>query len=242
MSLTPKLTVLGFVVSLLAGCDQIVDDRVSLDEIVLPSVQKVNTLRPERTESVDTEYIFYGRLAQTLQQKPLLVVSLPSKLADEIPPQQKVAAINRDSRTSCTLAEISESENPPGNRSARFSITPRVGEAGWEVGDSIEVRMTITRDLQGYWIPISALSQSTDGEWSLFALDSGDSEEESNESLRIKVEPVQLVYHEGDWVLVDCANSLDAIVADGTHRIVAGQVVQPRDITKRLIRQPRNVE
>lgn len=230
-----RLSVLGSCL-LLSGCNRINGDSVSQDAIVLPTIQKVNVFRPERVESVDTDYVFFGKLVQSpQQQQPLLVVTLPAKLADDLPEQQELSARNRKSRTTCKLIEVDADEKPPGSRAARFSITPNVVQAGWEFTDSIETRLTISRARRGYWVPISALCQNntgqeTTGDWSLFTATS-DETDEASDSFRIGAETVHVVYYDDDWVLVDCENTLDTIVADGTHRIVEGQAVQLRDVT-----------
>ncbi len=87
-------------------------------------------------------------------------------------------------------------------------------------GQLCELPVKITIKKTGYWIPTAALSRGLRGLWSVMAVDS------SNENYVIEKRDVQIVYNDGDRVLVEgTVSSGDQIVLDGLHRVVSGQKV-----------------
>ncbi|NEZ63620.1 efflux RND transporter periplasmic adaptor subunit [Leptolyngbyaceae cyanobacterium CCMR0082] len=80
-------------------------------------------------------------------------------------------------------------------------------------------------EVDGFWLPITALIQGERGLWAVYALNStidGD-----NNRFRIERREVELLHTQAERVFVRGVLDVgDAIVADGTQRLVPGQIVR----------------
>lgn len=99
-----------------------------------------------------------------------------------------------------------------------------ISEAG-SVEAGALVRLALPRDIQerGFWAPVSALSESSRGLWSLYLVKSVDGGYEAQPSL------VEIIHSDGDRVFVRGAVSHgDLYISNGLARLVPGQRVSPR--------------
>ncbi|CAM4308150.1 efflux RND transporter periplasmic adaptor subunit [Vibrio agarivorans] len=79
------------------------------------------------------------------------------------------------------------------------------------------------RNQQGYWLPLSALTDGLRGTWNVFIVDSED---------KVHRAHVELIYANNDAAFVKGElKSGDRVVASGLHRIIPGQIVQTEIIT-----------
>lgn len=88
-------------------------------------------------------------------------------------------------------------------------------------------RISVAENVQtnGFWVPTAALSRGTRGLWSVYVVDSNDNQS----SHRVAQRDVELLETLGDRSFVrGTLVSGDLLVADGAHRIVAGQRVALR--------------
>ncbi|MGK7951169.1 MAG: efflux RND transporter periplasmic adaptor subunit [Xenococcaceae cyanobacterium] len=87
-------------------------------------------------------------------------------------------------------------------------------------------RLQITQNVatEGYWLPVTALVKSDRGLWSAYAVVPNESND--TDSYRVERRLVEILETEGDRVLVrGTLRSGDAIVTDGTQRLVPDQLV-----------------
>ena len=87
-------------------------------------------------------------------------------------------------------------------------------------------RLQITQNVatEGYWLPVTALVKSDRGLWSAYAV--VPTENNDTDSYRVERRLVEILETEGDRVLVrGTLRSGDAIVTDGTQRLVPNQLV-----------------
>jgi multidrug efflux pump subunit AcrA (membrane-fusion protein) len=93
-------------------------------------------------------------------------------------------------------------------------------------GEIARLAVAQTTATQGYWLPIEALVKGDRGLWSCFAVVATDSQDK-----QVKLRSVELLTIQGDRVLVrGMLQPGDLIVANGTHRLVPGQLVS--DVTQ----------
>ena len=93
-------------------------------------------------------------------------------------------------------------------------------------GQVIRLPVTTQQDVQGFWLPTSALVRGTRGLWSCYVVVARSAADQPETVERRNME---IVHTDGKRVLVRGAlQAGDRVVHEGTHRIVAGQLV--RDI------------
>jgi multidrug efflux pump subunit AcrA (membrane-fusion protein) len=93
---------------------------------------------------------------------------------------------------------------------------------------------------EGYWLPIAALSKGERGLWACYvAVDRGRGAEglrsrgaeEMEKVYRVEKQDVEVLYGEGDRVLVrGTLQPGDAVIVEGVQRVVVGQLVNKSDV------------
>ena len=85
------------------------------------------------------------------------------------------------------------------------------------------LEVTQTTDIDGYWLPITALVKGDRGLWSSYAL----VRSEDSQHFQAERRYIELLETQGDRVLVKgTLQPGDEIIIDGTHRIIPGQLVK----------------
>lgn len=89
-------------------------------------------------------------------------------------------------------------------------------------GQTVRLEMIENIDTEGYWLPTEALSQSIRGLWACYVV----TELEDRSGYRVQQQSVEIIHQRGDEALIRGTLELgDIIVANGTHRLVPGQLV-----------------
>lgn len=91
-------------------------------------------------------------------------------------------------------------------------------------GQTVRVAIAETVPAEGIWLPISALTQDIRGLWSAYAV----VPTEGADSYALQPQSVEILHQESDRALVrGTLQAGDRVVANGVHRLVPGQQVQP---------------
>lgn len=91
-------------------------------------------------------------------------------------------------------------------------------------GQTVRSEITETVAAPGIWLPISALTQDIRGLWSVYAV----MPSEGENGYQVGLESVEILHQDSDLALVrGTLQAGDRIVADGVHRLVPGQQVNP---------------
>ena len=91
-------------------------------------------------------------------------------------------------------------------------------------GQTVRVEIAESVPTDGIWLPISALTQDLRGLWSAYAL----IPVEAAGTYEVQAQSVEILHQESDRALVrGTLQPGDRIVADGVHRLVPGQQVNP---------------
>jgi hypothetical protein len=129
----------------------------------------------------------------------------------------------------------SPNETPAGTRTVLLQISSQLDSIPWSFGQTVEIRFFVPTDNSGYWVPLTALNREATGLWSIFVAEPASNAETAtaeNPQTRAARKMVELVQLEDDWALVRGALSDNqAVIVNGSHRIVPGQQVEPNDIT-----------
>ncbi len=106
-------------------------------------------------------------------------------------------------------------------------------------GDLVRLELAEFRPTQGYWLPLAALAEGERGLWSaLVATPPAGASGAGNDNAamaeadgyRVERRIVDVAHHAGDRVFVTGGiRASDLLVVDGTHRVVVGQRVMPRE-------------
>jgi hypothetical protein len=87
-------------------------------------------------------------------------------------------------------------------------------------GEIARLRVSQTEQMQGFWLPTTALSRGERGLWSCFAI------VRDGDAYRVEKRDVEVLYTEGDRVLVrGTISANEDVVSSGTQRLVNGQIV-----------------
>ncbi|MGF1522008.1 MAG: efflux RND transporter periplasmic adaptor subunit [Leptolyngbyaceae cyanobacterium] len=93
-------------------------------------------------------------------------------------------------------------------------------------GQTVRVERAESIPTDGVWLPIEALTQGIRGLWNCYVLTSPD--EGPADIYEVQPQAVEILHQAGDRVLVrGTLQPGDRIVANGTHRLVPGQRVEP---------------
>lgn len=91
-------------------------------------------------------------------------------------------------------------------------------------GQTVRAEIVETVDMEGIWVPTDALTQDVRGLWSAYVV----MPTEDADRYEVQPQSVEILHQESDRALVrGTLQSGDRIVANGVHRLVPGQQVQP---------------
>lgn len=93
-----------------------------------------------------------------------------------------------------------------------------------QTGEVVQLRLTRENPIAGYWLPLTSLTRETRGLWSVYVV-----KDDDDGKSKVARHFVEVVHVENDraWIRGTIGGEVE-IVADGTHRIVPGQVVEAR--------------
>ena len=110
----------------------------------------------------------------------------------------------------------------PGTRSVEAIFTLDDPQADVRDGDLARLKLTRFVEEPGFWVPTSALTESSRGLWAIYTI------AESSGSQRIERRELEVLHQVEDRAYVrGTLESGDRFVVDGRHRLVPGQAVTP---------------
>jgi multidrug efflux pump subunit AcrA (membrane-fusion protein) len=164
------------------------------------------------------------RLVENTQ--PEVKVGVPVSVATQIQPgsnkEVEIGGANYRARVDSILPEVDSATR---TRTVVLKLAP-TASTKVAPGEIARLAVAQTTATQGYWLPIEALVKGDRGLWSCFAVVATDSQNK-----KVNLRSVELLTIQGDRVLVrGMLQPGDLIVANGTHRLVPGQLVT--DVTQ----------
>lgn len=160
---------------------------------------------------------------------PFVEVNLSNDVASELKSDQKVwAAIDGRTVVAKLITPLTVKDSAV-TQKLQLEFVDELKEESWAFGDVVELRFYVRTGQAGVWVPISALQKGSAGQWTVSAVADIDGQGTVE---RKSVEVVQL---EDEFALVS-GDFLDGdeIVAEGGHRIVAGQKVTTVDVSRKF--------
>lgn len=156
--------------------------------------------------------------------KPEVEIGIPLTIAWELQPGslQKIK-IGQKTFSAKLISILPEVNAATRTRTAVLQLDPSPLVSPQQIA-----RLEVVKNIatEGYWLPIASLSKGERGLWSCYvAVEEGVGEKEK--IYRVEKQDVEILYSEGDRVLVrGTLQPGDAVIAEGTQRIVAGQFVR----------------
>ncbi|MGL6340797.1 MAG: efflux RND transporter periplasmic adaptor subunit, partial [Waterburya sp.] len=159
------------------------------------------------------------RLVENIQ--PKVKVGLPILVANQMQSGSEQQVTIGDQKYNATVSSILP-EVDPATRT-RTVVLKLFPAAASQVAPKQIARLNVTQTNQtdGYWLPMTALVKGDRDLWSCYAVVANNSN-----SSKVERRLVEVLETDGERVLVrGTLKSGDAIVADGTQKLVAGQLV-----------------
>ncbi len=155
----------------------------------------------------------------------IVEIQLPRRIERWVQSTQQIIFIADEQTLAGTLREKAISEKPTGTIMVRFDVLSSSSVDSLNFGQTVEAKFNFETNESGYWIPIDALSRSHDGVWSVFVLTEQQSGKDGFTVTRKLVSVKQLM---DQFALIESEFDDDVqIVANGLHRVVPGQSVEP---------------
>lgn len=151
-------------------------------------------------------------------------VGVPVEVADELEQGEfhdlKLGEKTHSTPVTAILPEVDQSAR---TRTVVFTFDKSVSESH-RAGEVVDLTLTRSKSVRGYWLPLTALTRETRGLWSAYIV------EGEGEEAKVARHFVEVVHVENDraWIRGTLDGDVE-VVTDGTHRIVPGQPVEIKD-------------
>ncbi|NER79410.1 MAG: efflux RND transporter periplasmic adaptor subunit [Leptolyngbya sp. SIO1D8] len=163
-------------------------------------IELVESVAPEARIGIPTATVSQLQVG-TRKQVNLGEQTYPATVASVLP---EVDVNTRTQTVIFQLESVSVASATPG-QTARIELVERV-------------------PTDGFWLPTEALTQGIRGLWNCYVV----TQAEGGDTYTVQQKAVEILHQTGDLVLVrGTLQPGDRIVANGTHRLVPGQQVQP---------------
>ncbi len=216
--------------------------------------QEKSTIYAPYSGTISARYISKGDVVNTGSPTLTLLASNRKEAHVGIPAKQ-LLRVNQLSQSSATNTE--NAANTDGkkqwvlriggktytttllNPGASVNLNSRSITLRFELPDSVTaidgelayLQLDDKHDDNGYWVPLSAMTDGLRGVWNVYVLseksaDENNTLESSKKKLRVERRSVQVLYANGKQAYISGAvNAGEKLVSDGLHRLVPGQTV-----------------
>ncbi|PSV47646.1 efflux RND transporter periplasmic adaptor subunit [Photobacterium indicum] len=216
--------------------------------------QEKSTIYAPYSGTISARYISKGDVVNTGSPTLRLLASNRKEAHVGIPTMQ-LLRVNQLSQSSATNTE--NAANTDGkkqwvlrigdktytttllNPGASVNLNSRSITLRFELPDSVTaidgelayLQLDDKHDDNGYWVPLSAMTDGLRGVWNVYVLseesaDENNTLESSKKKLRVERRSVQVLYANGKQAYISGAvNTGEKLVSDGLHRLVPGQTV-----------------
>lgn len=160
---------------------------------------------------------------------PEVRIGVAGDAVDRIAPGQRHELIIRGRRIPATIRSVLPVRDRR-TRSIDVVFTLHTEFNGIRQGDLARFELERPVDEPGFWLPLTALTESSRGLWAVYAVKGGD-----KETGTLERRDLELLHQEADRVFVrGTLAEGERIVVGGLHRLVPGQAVRIASIDKTL--------
>ena len=153
--------------------------------------------------------------------RPKVKIGVPINVANNIQPESDrlvtIANTEYNAKVISVLPEVNAATR------TRTVVLRLPASATTQVSPKQIARLSVsqTNNLEGYWLPINALTKGDRGLWTCYAVVS------EGKNYKAERKYVELLETQGDRVLVKgTIQTGDRIITEGTHRLVPGQLIK----------------
>jgi RND family efflux transporter MFP subunit len=152
---------------------------------------------------------------------PEVRIGLAGGVVDDIAVGQEHELLVRGRRVPATVRAILPVRDR-NTRSVDVALTLHVPLNGIRPGDLARLEITRRVDAPGFWLPLTALTESSRGLWAVYVANGSD-----GAMGIIERRELEILHQETDWVFVRGTLARDdRVVVAGIHRLVPGQSVR----------------
>ncbi len=172
------------------------------------------------------EVIALGTPIFTLIQNnnPQAFVGVPIKVAKKLKAAQNISLRVADTHYTAKIAGIGAEVNPITRTVALRLLLPQ--DAKVINGELTYLAYENEIEQEGYWVPISSLTDGIRGLWNLYVITASGVADKS-ESFSIERRDVEIIYTKNDEAYIRGAvNSGEEFISQGLHKLVVGQKVK----------------
>ncbi|APB35196.1 RND family efflux transporter MFP subunit [Gloeomargarita lithophora Alchichica-D10] len=161
-----------------------------------------------------------GILRLVEQTQPEVEIGVPPQVAARLTLGSS-QTVQVGQRTYAARLIALQPETEPQTRTRTVVLQLQGTELGLPApGEIARLSVTQTVAMSGYWLPVMALAKGERGLWSVLVL---------GENNRVQRRDVEVLHTDGERVLVrGTVSPGESVVSQGMHRLVGGQVVQPK--------------
>lgn len=175
------------------------------------------------------------------KEAPVVVLNLDSESAAQLTDQQSIWVGHNKRPLQTTIQSREAIVTEAGAEQVTLEFLKPLESSSWSYDTVVEVRYRTFEAESGYWLPMTALNRSANGDWSVLVAEPV----EGKASVAVlRQQSCEIVRQRNDQVLVAkafpsglgtglvTAATLEnaAVVLDGSHRVVAGQTVVPIEL------------
>jgi multidrug efflux pump subunit AcrA (membrane-fusion protein) len=151
-------------------------------------------------------------------------IGLPAQFARTLQPGTSQTVQVGSQKFSATVASILP-EIDPQTRTQVVVLNLEAAAISYaSPGQTVRLHRTKTIETQGYWVPLSALTQSVRGLWTCYVVVPSS----QGQGWQVQQQTVEILHQNSDRAFVrGTLQANQRLVANGTHRLVPGQQVRP---------------
>ena len=219
------------------AAQQAVVDQLSAQVADLDITIAKSTLKAPFSGTISLRYVDEGTVVETGRSilrlvedsKPEVKIGVPINVATKLSTgsQQRIT-IGEQIYVARVKSVLPEVDSATRTRTVILQLAANAPVSPQQIA-RLEITQTI--EIEGYWLPVTALVKSDRGLWSCYAVITSQGDDVSsvsnNKSHQIERRLIEVLETDGERVLVrGTLQPGDEIVADGTQRLVPGQLVQ----------------
>ena len=145
--------------------------------------------------------------------------------------EETTVDVNSEQYTATIASILPEVDSQTRTQTVVLDLEPRA-VANTSPGQTVRLSLSERIPTAGIWVPTEALTQGIRGLWNSYVVvpAKADGTEFTETEFTVRSQAVEILHQEGDRAYVTgTLQPGDTVVASGTHRLVPGQLVEPKE-------------